>query len=63
MRVVDMAPGDQPHTMNVEWEYMDPRLAQPLRGRTRFTIAAGEIFEAHIELLDVPSLAPSSSAG
>lgn len=65
MRIVQMAPGEQPHTMVVEWEYMDPRLAQPLRGRTRFTIAAGEIFEAQIELLDNPVLSPGgqSSAG
>lgn len=58
MRLVSMEPGEAAHTMVVEWEYMDPRLAQPLRGRTRFTIAAGEIFEAQIELLDNPSLAP-----
>lgn len=62
MRILRMEPGEQPHTLNVEWEYMDPRLAQPLRGRTRFTIAAGEIFEAQIELLDVPVLAPTGVA-
>lgn len=62
MRVLEMAPGEQPHTMVAEWEYMDPRLAQPLRGRTRFTIAAGEIFEAQIELLDNPVLSPAGQA-
>lgn len=58
MRVISMQPGQQPHTIVLEWEYMDPRLAQPLRGRNRFTIAAGEIFESEIELLDNPVLAP-----
>lgn len=38
----------------VTWEYMDPRLEEPLTGRTRFTIAAGEIFEAQIELTSEP---------
>jgi hypothetical protein len=59
MRVLSMEPGDRPSTMALEWEYMDPRLAQPLRGRTRFTLAAGEIFEAQLELLGAPTLAPA----
>jgi hypothetical protein len=59
MRIVSMEPGAEPHTMVVEWEHMDPRLSEPLRGRTRFTVAAGEIFEARIELLSAPELAPS----
>lgn len=40
----------------VTWEYMDPRLSQPVAGVTRFTIAAGEIFEARMELTTDPSL-------
>ena len=36
------------------WEYMDPRLENPLMGRNTFTIAAGEIFEAQIEVLEPP---------
>jgi hypothetical protein len=40
----------------VSWEYMDPRLSEPLLGRTRFTIAAGEIFEAVVELASEPQL-------
>jgi hypothetical protein len=39
----------------VTWEYMDPRLEEPLTGRTSFTIAAGEIFEAQIELTSAPN--------
>jgi hypothetical protein len=62
MRIVSIAPGEQAHTTTVEWEYMDPRLAHPLRGRNRFTTAAGEIFEAQIELLDTPVLAPAPTA-
>jgi hypothetical protein len=45
------------------WEYMDPRLEQPLTGRTSFTIAAGEIFEAQIELTSAPTeRAPTEAA-
>lgn len=60
MRILSMQPGEQPHTMVAEWEYMDPRLAEPLRGRNRFTVAAGEIFEAQIELMGEPVLAPGA---
>ncbi len=37
-----------------EWEYMDPRLAEPFAGRTQLTIAAGEIFEAQHTLTRPP---------
>ena len=40
----------------VTWEYMDPRLEEPMTGRSRFTIAAGEIFELQIELTSEPTL-------
>ncbi|MDQ3036485.1 MAG: nuclear transport factor 2 family protein [Myxococcota bacterium] len=60
MRILSIEPGEQPHTMVAEWEYMDPRLAQPLRGRNRFTVAAGEIFEAQIELIGEPVPAPGA---
>ncbi len=57
-------PPDGVGSIMMEWEYMDPRLSQPLRGRNRFTIAAGEIFEAQIELLDTPVLGvPPASTG
>lgn len=62
MRIVSMEPGAEAHTMIVEWEHMDPRLSEPLRGRTRMTVAAGEIFEAQLELLSAPELAPSEEA-
>jgi len=34
----------------VSWEYMDPRIEQPMAGRNVLTIAVGEIFEAAIEV-------------
>lgn len=46
----------------VTWEYMDPRLEEPLTGRTRFTIAAGEIFEALIQLTSEPQVRAAEPA-
>jgi hypothetical protein len=43
------------------WEYMDPRLEEPVTGSTRFTIAAGEIFEALIQLTSEPHLRPEDA--
>jgi hypothetical protein len=43
------------------WEYMDPRLENPLIGRSTFTIAAGEIFEAQIEVVEPPGGATSGA--
>jgi ketosteroid isomerase-like protein len=40
--------------MVVDWRYVDPRVAEPFAGRNHFTIAAGEIFEARIELTGEP---------
>ena len=37
-----------------EWEYMDPRLEEPFAGKSQFTIAAGEIFEAQMALTRPP---------
>lgn len=34
----------------LEWEYMDPRRVSPLKGKTHFILAGGEIFEAQIEV-------------
>lgn len=45
------------------WEYMDPRIAAPVAGRNAFTIAAGEIFEASIELTGQPVPAPTPTPG
>jgi len=37
-----------------DWEYMDPRLEEPFAGKSQFTIAAGEIFEAQLALTRPP---------
>lgn len=58
LRVVELQSSQTPSGAAqrvLRWEYMDPRLEQPLSGLTRFTIAAGEIFEAAIELTSEPA--------
>lgn len=58
LRVTDIEAseaGDGAAQRVLSFEYMDPRLEEPLTGRTRFTIAAGEIFEAQIELTSEPN--------
>ena len=45
------------------WLYMDPRLQEPVGGRTHFTIAAGEIFEARVELTSEPALGGAEGEG
>jgi hypothetical protein len=44
--------------VTLRWEYMDPRLSQPLAGHNEFTVAAGEIFESQIVLDAAPVLLP-----
>lgn len=44
--------------VTLSWEYMDPRLAQPVTGHNTFTVAAGEIFESQIVLDGTPVLTP-----
>jgi hypothetical protein len=41
----------------MHWEYMDPRLTEPLPGSYSFTIAGGEIFEAQVRLDSLPTVA------
>lgn len=53
-----LKPADMSPTENgavLEWQYMDPRLEQPMSGRTHFTVAAGEVYEARIELTEPPA--------
>lgn len=57
LRVVSVDhPAERQVTLN--WEYMDPRLSQPVTGHNTFTVAAGEIFESQIVLDAAPTLAP-----
>jgi hypothetical protein len=44
--------GRQQGQFVTEWQYMDPRLSEPMRGRNYFTVAVGEIYESRIELAD-----------
>ncbi|MCS6798715.1 MAG: nuclear transport factor 2 family protein [Myxococcota bacterium] len=60
LRLESTAPGPQPNQIALLWSYMDPRLAEPLRGRALFTVAAGEVYENRFELLSPPS-APSGT--
>lgn len=50
LKVLGIQPGQTPGSFVMDWHYMDPRLDAPFGGRNRFTIAAGEIFEASIEI-------------
>jgi hypothetical protein len=54
MRLTAISPGDSPGHLIADWEYMDPGLAEPLRGRNLLVIAAGEIFEAEVQLVNDP---------
>lgn len=65
MRITDIQEGAAQSGASqrvVTWEYMDPRLEEPLTGRTRFTIAAGEIFEALIEITSEPHVREGAPA-
>ena len=54
MRVTGFEAGATPQQTVMRWEYIDPRLAQPLAGRHTFTMAAGEIFEAQLAVDSTP---------
>jgi ketosteroid isomerase-like protein len=64
IRLTEMR-SDEPGQHVVSWEYMDDQLAEPLRGRNLFVIAAGEIFETQVQLLEAPrprATAPAAAA-
>lgn len=66
MRITEIAEGQTASgaaSRTVTWEYMDPRLSEPLPGTTEFTIAAGEIYEAEISLSGEPNLRPEEGEG
>lgn len=67
MRLEAVEPGAEGGQYVARWQYMDPRLTEPLLGQNRFTIAAGEIFETQIELASpapgsTPTPAPATPA-
>ena len=54
MRVTGFEAGASPQQTVMHWEYIDPRLAQPLAGHHTFTMAGGEIFEAQLAVDGAP---------
>jgi len=52
LKLLGLERGRQQGHFVTEWQYMDPRLDEPMRGRNYFTIAVGEIYETRIELAD-----------
>jgi hypothetical protein len=67
LRLTGIEPGDGPGQVTARWDYVDARLAEPVRGRNLFVIAGGEIYESEVQLLDDPkerahAAAPAVSA-
>lgn len=62
LRLTGVSPGSAPGHFNVTWEYMDPRLETPLTGLSKFTLAAGEIYEAEMELTGASAAAAAQPA-
>ena len=62
MRLLAIEPGTTEGHFTAEWEYMDPLLSEPLRGRNLFVLAGGEIYEAELQLLGDPSVAAQLEA-
>ncbi|MFI5306986.1 MAG: nuclear transport factor 2 family protein [Polyangiales bacterium] len=62
MRLLSLSAGNAAGQWIATWEYMDPRLAAPLRGRNLFVLAGGEIYETEIQLVDDPQAAPEPAA-
>ena len=57
MRLLAIEPGTTEGHFTAEWEYMDPALSEPLRGRNLFVLAGGEIYEAELQLIGEPKAA------
>jgi hypothetical protein len=60
MRLLALVPGSSSDQLIADWEYMDANLAEPLRGRNLFVIAAGEIYESEIQLTSDPKPAAAT---
>lgn len=60
MKVESVEPTDNGAVLT--WSYMDPRLEEPMTGKTHFTAAAGEIYEARVELTGEPNVAEPGDA-
>jgi ketosteroid isomerase-like protein len=62
LRLTSMKGGEDENQRIAEWEYMDPRVAEPFSGRNYFTTGGGEIFETRIELDEEPTEASPEEA-
>ncbi len=62
LRMTSLEAGTEAGRYVMAWEYMDPRLEAPLTGQNKFTLAAGEIFEAEIELTGASAAAAAAPA-
>jgi len=60
-RLIALSPGDEENVIIADLEYMDSELAEPLRVRASFVLAAGEIFESDTQLVSDPKPAPRPS--
>lgn len=63
LRLLSLTPGDAESHFTAVWEYMDPRLSEPLLGRNLFVIAGGEIYETEIQLVSDPKPRVEEAAG
>lgn len=62
LRMTNLEAGTEAGHYTMSWEYMDPRTEAPLTGQNKFTLAAGEIFEAEITLTGASATAAATPA-
>ena len=53
-RLIALSPGDDANVIIADFEYMDSELQEPLRVRSSFVLAGGEIFESDTQLVTDP---------
>jgi ketosteroid isomerase-like protein len=61
-RLIALSPGEGDNVIIADLEYMDSELSEPLRVRSSFVLAAGEIFESDTQLVTDPKPAPAVPA-
>ncbi len=54
LRLLQAEPAEDAGQWNASWEYMDPRLEEPVAGRSGFTVGGGEILRVTLELTGEP---------
>lgn len=58
-RLVSVTQGDDANVITADLEYMDSELSEPLRVRSSFVLAGGEIFESDTQLVTDPKPLPA----